>query len=54
MGMVQPVSQLGSQQVASGDLQFAADGSLTIYIGPDTASGAPAGELDPDAIDCAL
>lgn len=47
MGMVQPVSQLGSQQVASGDLQFSADGSLTIYIGPTLPDGAPASNWIP-------
>lgn len=47
MGMVQPVSQLGSQQIASGDLQFAADGSLTIYIGPELPAGAPAANWIP-------
>ena len=47
MGMVQPVSQLGSQQVASGELQFSADGSVTIYIGPALPDGAPASNWIP-------
>lgn len=47
MGMVQPVSQLGSQQITSGDLQFADDGSLTIYIGPSPPAGAPASNWIP-------
>lgn len=47
MGMVQPVSQLGSQQITSGDLQFSEDGSLTIYIGPSLPAGAPASNWIP-------
>lgn len=47
MGMVQPVSQLGSQQITTGDLQFADDGSLTIYIGPTLPTGAPASNWIP-------
>jgi hypothetical protein len=39
--MVQPVSQLGSQQIASGDLAFNDDGSLTLWIGPELPADAP-------------
>ena len=41
-GMLQPVSQLGSQQIASGGLEFNEDGSLTLWIGPSLPAGAPA------------
>ena len=41
-GPVQPVSQLGSQQLASGKLVKNADGSVTIWIGPTLPAGAPA------------
>lgn len=41
-GMVQPVSQLGSQQIATGDLEFNEDGSLTLWVGPELPAGAPA------------
>jgi hypothetical protein len=39
-GPVQPVSQLGSQQLTSGKLVRNSDGSVTIWIGP-TPGGAP-------------
>jgi hypothetical protein len=41
-GPVQPVSQLGSQQLTSGRLARNADGSVTIWIGPALPPGAPA------------
>jgi hypothetical protein len=39
---VQPVSQLGSQQLTSGRLARNADGSVTLWIGPSLPAGAPA------------
>jgi hypothetical protein len=41
-GPIQPVSQLGSQQLASGKLVKNADGSVTIWISPTLPTGAPA------------
>jgi hypothetical protein len=41
-GPIQPVSQLGSQQLTSGKLAKNADGSLTIWIAPTLPAGAPA------------
>ncbi|MGV9709892.1 DUF1254 domain-containing protein [Gordonia sp. NPDC003424] len=41
-GPVQPVSQLGSQQLSSGRLAKNPDGSVTIWIGPTLPPGAPA------------
>ncbi|MFL5863526.1 MAG: DUF1254 domain-containing protein [Solirubrobacteraceae bacterium] len=41
-GPVQPVSQLGSQQLTSGEMAKNADGSVTIWIGPTLPAGAPA------------
>ena len=41
-GPVQPVSQLGSQQITSGKLAANADGSYTLWFGPTLPSGAPA------------
>ena len=41
-GPVQPVSQLGSQQITSGDLKANADGSYTLWFGPTLPAGAPA------------
>lgn len=41
-GPVQPVSQLGSQQLTSGRLAKNADGSVTIWIAPTLPAGAPA------------
>ena len=41
-GPIQPVSQLGSQQLTSGKLVKNADGSVTIWIGPTLPPGAPA------------
>jgi hypothetical protein len=40
-GMIQPVSQLGSQQLTSGSLAENADGSVTIWIAPKLPAGAP-------------
>ena len=40
-GPVQPVSQLGSQQLTSGRLATNPDGSVTIWMGPELPSGAP-------------
>lgn len=41
-GPVQPVSQLGSQQLASGRLARNPDGSVTIWIAPALPASAPA------------
>jgi len=41
-GPIQPVSQLGSQQITSGQLKTNADGSVTLWIGPTLPAGAPA------------
>jgi hypothetical protein len=41
-GPIQPVSQLGSQQLTSGKLARNADGSVTIWIAPTLPAGAPA------------
>ena len=41
-GPIQPVSQLGSQQLASGKLVKNADGSVTTWIAPTLPPGAPA------------
>jgi hypothetical protein len=41
-GLIQPVSQLGSQQLTSGRLARNADGSVTIWIAPTLPAGAPA------------
>jgi Protein of unknown function (DUF1214) len=41
-GPIQPVSQLGSQQLTSGKLVKNADGSVTIWIAPTLPAGAPA------------
>jgi hypothetical protein len=41
-GPIQPVSQLGSQQLTSGKLAKNPDGSVTIWIGPTLPAGAPA------------
>jgi hypothetical protein len=41
-GPIQPVSQLGSQQLTSGKLAENADGSVTIWIAPTLPAGAPA------------
>lgn len=40
-GPVQPVSQLGSQQITSGRLATNPDGSVTIWIAPTLPDGAP-------------
>ncbi len=40
-GPVQPVSQLGSQQITSGRLATNPDGSVTIWIAPTLPEGAP-------------
>ena len=41
-GPIQPVSQLGSQQLTSGKLAKHPDGSVTIWIAPTLPAGAPA------------
>lgn len=41
-GPIQPVSQLGSQQLTSGSLAKNPDGSVTLWIGPELPAGAPA------------
>jgi hypothetical protein len=41
-GPIQPVSQLGSQQLTSGKLAKNPDGSVTIWIAPSLPPGAPA------------
>ena len=41
-GPIQPVSQLGSQQLTSGKLAKNPGGSVTIWIGPKLPPGAPA------------
>lgn len=41
-GPIQPVSQLGSQQLTSGSLARNQDGSVTLWIGPTLPAGAPA------------
>ena len=41
-GLIQPVSQLGSQQLTSGKLVKNANGSVTIWIAPRLPTGAPA------------
>lgn len=41
-GPIQPVSQLGSQQLTSGKLAKNPDGSVTIWIAPILPHGAPA------------
>ncbi len=41
-GPIQPVSQLGSQQLTSGKLALNPDGSVTIWIGPNLPTDAPA------------
>jgi hypothetical protein len=41
-GPVQPVSQLGSQQITSGKLAPNPDGSYTIWFGPTLPADAPA------------
>jgi hypothetical protein len=49
-GMVQPVTQLGSAQLAANQLALNADGSLTLWFGPTLPAGAPASNLDSDAV----
>lgn len=41
-GPIQPVNQLGSQQLDAGALKPNADGSITIWLAPTLPSGAPA------------
>ena len=41
-GPIQPVSQLGSQQLTSGKLAKNPDGSVTVWIAPTLPAGAPA------------
>ena len=46
-GPIQPVSQLGSQQLTSGKLARNTDGSVTIWIAPTLPDGAPASNWIP-------
>ncbi len=46
-GMVKPVTQLGSSQLAANQLVRNADGSLTLWFGPTLPSGAPASNWIP-------
>ena len=40
-GMIQPVTQLGSSQLAANQLVRNSDGSLTLWVGPTLPAGAP-------------
>ncbi|MGH2885472.1 MAG: DUF1214 domain-containing protein, partial [Solirubrobacteraceae bacterium] len=46
-GPIQPVSQLGSQQLTSGDLAKNPDGSVTIWLAPTLPPEAPASNWIP-------
>lgn len=46
-GMVKPVTQLGSSQLAANQLARNADGSLTLWFGPTLPAGAPASNWIP-------
>jgi hypothetical protein len=46
-GMVKPVTQLGSSELAADQLQRNADGSLTMWFGPRLPAGAPASNWIP-------
>ena len=46
-GMVKPVTQLGSSQLAANQLAKNADGSLTLWFGPTLPAGAPASNWIP-------
>lgn len=46
-GMVKPVTQLGSSQLAANQLVKNADGSLTMWFGPTLPAGAPASNWIP-------
>jgi hypothetical protein len=46
-GMVKPVTQLGSSQLAANQLERNADGSLTMWFGPTRPAGAPASNWIP-------
>jgi Protein of unknown function (DUF1214) len=46
-GVVQPVSQLGSQQLVDGQLALNADGSLTLWFGPSLPNGVGASNWIP-------
>jgi len=46
-GMVKPVTQLGSSQLAANQLAKNADGSLTMWFGPTLPAGAPASNWIP-------
>src|SRR5499427_5209662 len=46
-GMVKPVTQLGSSQLAANQLVRNADGSLTLWFGPTLPAGAPASNWIP-------
>jgi hypothetical protein len=45
--MIKPVTQLGSSQLAAGQLAKNADGSLTMWFGPTLPAGAPASNWIP-------
>ena len=49
-GPIQPVSQLGSQQLTSGKLAKNADGSVTIWIAPKLPARGTHDQLDPDTV----
>ncbi len=53
-GPIQPVSQLGSQQLTSGKLAKNPDGSVTIWIAPTAAPRGTRHQLDPHTIDGVL
>ena len=53
-GPIQPVSQLGSQQLTSGKLARNPDGSVTIWLAPTLPARGPRDQLDPDTIDGVL
>jgi hypothetical protein len=46
-GLVQPVSQLGSDQLNSGSLATNSDGSITLWLGPTLPAGASASNWIP-------
>ncbi len=50
-GPIQPVSQLGSQQLTSGRLAKNPDGSVTIWIAPTLPARGTRHQLDPHTID---
>ncbi len=50
-GAIRPVSQLGSNELESGQLARNPDGSLTIWLGPSLPSGVPASNWIPTPSD---